>query len=93
MHKSKYFKSELEKKCTFTKSPFMNVYRLNLLMCLLVCVFSIGAQSLNNYQFKEGPMIQPDYLVAVDTVAIFPAGILITTQHRKCKSTNAILGS
>ena len=69
------------------KSPFMNVYRLNLLMCLLVCIFNLGAQSLNNSQLKEGLMLQPDFLVAGDTVAIVaPAGILINkTVQQKCK--------
>lgn len=93
MHKSKYFKSELEKKCTFTKSPFMNAYRLNLLMCLLVCVFNLGAQSLYNSQFKEEPMLHPDFLVAGDTVAIVaPAGILIN-KTQQIENAKALMQS
>ena len=71
----------------------MNAYRLNLLMCLLVCVFSIRAQSLNNSQLKEGPMLQPDFLVAGDTVAIVaPAGILIN-KTQQIENAKALMQS
>lgn len=56
----------------------MNAYRLNLLMCLFVCVCNLEAQTAHVLHRKDNPMIKPEFLKPGDTVAIVaPAGILV----------------
>lgn len=56
----------------------MNAYRLNLLMCLFVCVCNLKAQTAHVLHRKDNPMIKPEFLKPGDTVAIVaPAGILV----------------
>ena len=74
------------------KKPFYECVPLEFIDVFIVCVFNLGAQSLNNSQFKEGPMLQPDFLVG-DTVAIVaPAGILIN-KTQQIENAKALMQS